>query len=240
MKTFENFIKTSYLEFISESRYKTHGIETVKRNIENQLYATGALFDVDFNDVTDDFQITFYKLKNTTLEWLIQRCEVLGYFPSVFRIDGKDVLSEKTIDDFVVQIKKYKIPEKYHRIYIQFESWLDEKIEEIPKYLYHVFKTVNLDKIKRYGICPKAKNKISYHPDRIYFVLSIDDSKNIITQFKDIENDKDVKYSVAIVDTSLIPLKYNLLIRKDPNFNSGFYTNQNIPPSWITDYYHEK
>ena len=39
----------------------------------------------------------------------------------------------------------------------------------------------------------------------------------------------DISYSYAIINTE--KLKNKLLIRSDPNFNSGYYTEQNIPVS---------
>ena len=238
----KNEMRTPYLEFISESRYRTHGIETIKRNIVNRLYAAGALFDIDVNYIDDYFKITFYKLRDTTLEWLIQRCETLGYFPSVFRIDSRNIISAKNIDDFVSQIKKYKIPVIYTEICIRFETWLDNAIEDIPEILYHIFRYLDVDKIKRYGICPKSKNKISFHPDRIYLIVDLNNVSMILNSFKDIDVSKniDIKYTIAKIDTTKIPEDHKFLLRYDPNYEGGYYTNQNISPMWITEILYEK
>jgi len=226
-------IKTKYLEFISESRYKTHGIFSVKRTLPKVLDFMNCKYNIDFNYNTNDFQIYFTKITDTSKEVLISRCELLGYFPSVFIIDGIKQIpkNNNSIDDFVEFVKNYKLPTNYNEIYFQFESWLDEKIET-PKTLYHVCRTIDVDKIKKYGISPKSKHKISYHPDRIYFVIDLEDAISIIKQFKEKEK---IDYSIIKIEFDNEDLKdYKLLVRKDPNFNNGYYTTQNVLPGWIT------
>ena len=242
MKTFENFIKTPYLEFISESRYKNHGLNTVRGSIPILLDSVDIKYKIEYDWLRGSFVIIFYNLTNEVKNLLLQRCELLGFFPSVFRIDDEKILmSSKNLDDFIDNIKKYNIPEKFNELYIKFETWLDDLIET-PKILYHVFRSIDYEKVKSYGICPKSKHKIAYHPERIYLSSDLNYIQSIINQFKiiDKKNNKEHKYSIAIIDTSKLPEEYQLLVRKDPNFNRGYYTTQNISPVIITDYYHEK
>jgi hypothetical protein len=49
---------------------------------------------------------------------------------------------------------------------------------------------------------------------------------DILKQLKQIDDDS---YSIITIK----PDKDVLLLRLDPNYNRGFYTNQNIPPNWI-------
>lgn len=153
-------------------------------------------------------------------------------------IDEKEIKIGKTIDEFVDYIKNFELPKNYKEIYIQFESWLDKEIET-PKILYHVCRTIDVNDIKRYGIYPKSKHKISYHPDRIYLVSNLSDVEIIIKQFeeKDKQNNLNIEYSVVKIekDKNKDTKYYNLLVRKDPNFNEGFYTTQNILSCWISD-----
>jgi len=226
-----------YLEFISESRYKTHGLNTIKRQLKRILGFMLAKYKIHYNYDTDDFGIYFTKIDMKTKNLLILTCETIGYFPSIFEVDD-DVQkpnSIKTIDDFIEFVKEYEIPQNYKIIYFQFESWLDNSVQT-PELLYHVCRLISIDKINRYGLYPKAKHKISYHPDRVYFTSSLIDAKNIIEQFKNINN---IDYSIVEIDISKndfndVPVHKNLLVRKDPNFESGYYTCQNIPPSWIS------
>jgi len=221
-------IKTKYLEFISESRYKTHGLVSVKRTLPKVLNYMKSKYNIEYNYDTDDFSLYFSIIDDDILNVLISRSELLGYYPSVFSIDGVGIKHGKTIDEFVNYLKNYKIPTNYNEIFIQFESWLDKEIET-PRYLYHVFENSVEDKIKRYGIYPKSKHKISYHPDRIYLTEKLTHAIDFIKQL-----DKNKKYSIAVIDKNLIDNKYKLLLRKDPNYNVGFYTTQNIHPEWIS------
>ena len=216
----------NYLNFIKESRYKTHGLNTVKRQLPLFLKSIDCIYDIDYQYDTDDFLLQGTNMTKNGIDALIGRCEILGYYPSVFNVNGENIGKGniRTIDDFINIIKDYNI-EKSDKIWFQFESWLDEEIV-IPDKLYHVCRTVNVDKIKRYGLSPKSKHKISYHPDRIYLVEEYLVALNIIKQFKETE---DIDYSIITIK----PDKDILLLRSDPNFNRGFYTNQNIPPSWI-------
>jgi hypothetical protein len=215
-----------YLEIIKESRYKTHGLLTVKRQLPLFLRSIKSISEIKYNHETDDFILKIKNLTKSGLDSLISRCEILGYYPSVFNVNGKyiKVKNIKNIDDFIEIVKNYNI-NKSDKIWIQFESWLDQEIE-VPDKLYHITKTTYVDKIKRYGLSPKSKHKISYHPDRIYLVDNYMVALDILKQLKQIDDDS---YSIITIK----PDKDVLLLRLDPNYNRGFYTNQNIPPNWI-------
>ena len=222
---------SKYLNFISESRYKTHGLDIVKRIIPKLLKSMKCDFDIVYSPV-DDFTIYLNNLTNNVKDVLISRIELLGYFPSVFCVNNDEKRNDdiKNIDDFVNYVKNYKL-DNINVVYIQFESWLDEEIET-PERLYHVCRTIDTEKIKRYGISPKSKHKISYHPDRIYIVDDYLAAISIAKQFKEIEKDKNNNlYEYSIV--TITPETNKLLLRKDPNFDSGYYTTQNILPIWI-------
>jgi hypothetical protein len=190
----------------------------------------GAKYQIYYNYDTDDYAIFFYFITNNIKETLISRSEIIGYFPSVFKIDDSTQTpkNKSSIDEYVEFIKKFNIPENYKEIYFQFESWLDN-IVELPDELYHVFNIKSKEKILRYGLEPKSNNKISYHPDRIYFSSSIRGARSFINQL-----DKNQDYEIAVIDKSIIDKRYKLLIRKDPNYDDGYYTCQNISPFWIS------
>lgn len=218
-----------YLDYIKESRYKTHGLNTVKRQLPLFLRSIKSISDIEYNYDTDDFIIKIKNLTKSSLESLISRCEILGYYPSVFNVNNEYIIESDidTLDDFIQLIKKYDI-KKSDNIWIQFESWLDQEVV-VPDLLYHITKTKYIDKIKRYGISPRAKHKISYHPDRIYLVDNYLVAIDMLKQLKEIDKDE---YTLIKIK----PDKSVLLLRNDPNYNRGYYTNQNIPPNWIIDY----
>lgn len=211
-----------YLEYIKESRYKTHGLITVKRQLPVLLNSINAIYDIEYYD-TDDFSLSLSNITTNALSIIISRCEILGYFPSTFKLNNIRINNDTNIERFVDIVKNYSIS-KNDTLWLQFESWQDQDID-IPDKLYHVTKTKNLNRIKRYGLCPKSKNKISYHPDRIYFVDNFKFALNIYKQLNEID------YCVI----EILPEKNILLLRSDPNYNQGYYTNQNIPPYWIVN-----
>lgn len=170
-------------------------------------------------------------LNDNIKEFLIRDCEIFGYFPSVFMIDVVNIKPNlKTIDEFVVYVKIYKLPDKYSEIYFQFESWLDNVIDT-PTVMYHVCRTIDLDKIIRYGISPKSKQRISFHPERIYLITTIEKANEIIRKFKETDKEE-TDYSILKIENIEETKDYKLLVRIVPNFD-GYYTTQNIPSLWI-------
>jgi predicted acetyltransferase len=212
----------NYKDFLVESRYRTHGLSSISRILPNILKRYNVNYNINYNEETDDFQLYLIDLENDMLKIIINRCELIGYFPSYFEVN-KLSISGSTLDEFKEIIIGYNLPIK-NNIYFQFESWLDKEVD-IPDKLYHVYDILNIDKIKRYGLCPKSKNKISHHPDRIYITSTLEEVRNTIDEFKKINKTK--KY-----DFLEITNKEKLKIRKDPNY-IDYYTTQNIPPNWI-------
>lgn len=217
----------NYLYYISESRYKTHGLNTIERTLPKTLKSMNCDFIIEYYWEVDDFSIEFTNLTNNAKDVLIGRCELIGYYPSVMEVNDINIRDKniKTIDDFVTFVKDYDLP-KENCVFFHFESWLDQEIDT-PETLYHICRTIDKDKILRYGISPKSKHKISYHPDRIYITDDYKSAIFIMKQFKEIHN----------TDYSIVTIKPNsdMLVRRDPNFEEGYYTNQNISPNCITD-----
>jgi len=62
------------------------------------------------------------------------------------------------------------------------ESKFDEIVEDIPNKLYHLSINEYKDKIIKYGLYPKSKNKLTSHLDRIYLCDNINDCKILINR----------------------------------------------------------
>lgn len=234
-----------YIQNLNESRYKTHGVQHVKKIFIPLLSSLNLSFDLDINKATDDFQLYIFNNGNFDKEIfdiIISRSEILGYFPSILLIDKINIFNEfkkyvkhkhkvennKKDVDFVEYLRTLEFND-FKEIYIQFESWQDTDLKEIPGVLYHVCRTIDLTDIKRYGLSPKSKNKISYHPDRIYVTVDIKEAEQVIGEFKKIDN---IDYTII----KILPdeeLKGYLKLKKDPNWTNGYYTTQNISPLYI-------
>lgn len=252
-------VKTNFLDYINsinESRIKTHGVKHVDRILTKFLNSNYLNFLLNINLNTDDFQLTIYnngKLYIENFNVIINMCENLGYFPSFLLVDNKSIfniykeIKNKNKGKIINNIRKYKSLKNYdidfldyiknidlsdfNTIIIQFESWQDRDIDfnDIPDILYHVCRKTDVDKILKTGLYPKSKSKISYHPERIYFSDTLIGAYSIINQFKTIEN---VEYSILIIKPD-DDLKRILYLKKDPNYNDGFYTTTNISYNYI-------
>lgn len=124
--------------------------------------------------------------------------------------------------------------------------------------LYHITPSSKVNKILKNGLTPHAGNKLSVHPERIYFmpfikfgfsekvtVINIANSlyaQNLRKECKkknlsELEIEKlilhgrDIKYSVLEVDIS--KCNENIEFYGDPNADGAVWTYDNIPPQAI-------
>jgi hypothetical protein len=118
------------------------------------------------------------------------------------------------------------------------DSIIIEPIKDIrgitpPKILYHVTLKKNVPRILKIGLIPKALNKKSRHPDRIYLTDKLSVAFGIMKEFSNIEfgKYKPEMYDILEIDTDgLVNTLYF-----DTNFEANaYYTTHNIPPTNIT------
>jgi len=102
---------------------------------------------------------------------------------------------------------------------------------------YHVSNSIHDLKIQKIGLVPKAKNKMSVHPERIYLVDNMDDALTMASYFK-AENDnyreEGDKPTVYFIYRVKVPR--NIPIYEDPNLGDeiyGSYITSNVPPNLI-------
>ena len=92
------------------------------------------------------------------------------------------------------------------------------------------------DKILKNGLCPKSKNKIGTHDNRIYVCVDPKHCYDLIEIFKFINHDiknVDKKWIIYKIDTDRLDIN----LYDDPNFkDKGFYLLNNVPPESITIY----
>ena len=172
-------------------------------------------------------KIVIYLKENLTpadLDNFLRLINSLGWFISVYSVFGglgkwkKFDRSDFENDSENGQILAMQLEAKYDRE-------VDPQNFDI---LYHTTPSVNDEKIKRIGLVPKDRGKISVHPDRIYFAQTKFDLDIITERFHQLN--KEVReythYSVDIHTAS----KNNSTIRLfvDPNFEGGIFTLSNI------------
>lgn len=139
-----------------------------------------------------------------------------------------------------------------HFIKLTYEKTYQEEVERIPQSLYHLTPAERVPKILKNGLVPRSENKISNHPERIYFWYHLPRSLFEISAFADElwlgtkgfepgdgrgkkyleSHERDVAYSVLRIDTRRCGNDFKIF--GDPNMYSGVWTNENIPPQAIS------
>jgi len=116
---------------------------------------------------------------------------------------------------------------------LAYEKLHENKINQIvsnKKYIYHLTLDQKLEKIKKYGLLTKANNKLSKHPERIYFFL---EEPNVIVCGEMIKQmygfEKLNNCSIVVVKTEGL----NNDFYYDPNCENAVYTDEYIPKSNI-------
>jgi hypothetical protein len=57
----------NYKNFLIESRYKTHGLSTIKRIIPNILKRYNINYKIEYNEESDDFQLYLKNLNKINI-----------------------------------------------------------------------------------------------------------------------------------------------------------------------------
>lgn len=105
-----------------------------------------------------------------------------------------------------------------------------EKIYAECKYLYHITKSQNVDKILRYGLQPKSHSKKAYHPERIY-VLSDKVPYSDIKKYMD-KLEGNILLQIDLSKT--VNDKLKLYVDPDSGYVDGYFCENFIPPSCIS------
>lgn len=235
--TFEQFVK-----IMNEGLIRTYDISSLESILKTQLRFLNLTYEFKtYKNNTFDLTIFSTKTKSKRisqidLDTVIRFTYCYGYFPSymelcfVYKIDDKEM--KFNYDECL----KYINNKEVITLTLRFESNFDEYAKNIPKKLYHVCRYMDLFKIMKIGLVPKAKNKLSTHPARIYLSDKIEDAHEIMKRFK--KNDKDenieIKYEILEIDKNKCG---DIKFYEDPNFtDGGIYTHENIHPSAIKIY----
>ena len=120
---------------------------------------------------------------------------------------------------------------------LTFEKRRQEDEIPVPKFLYHLTPENKVNKILKNGLVPKAQNKLSNHPDRVYFFLQ----KDLLLNYKAYADDfwlsvhktmpRNDKYALLKIDTE--KCNEDFRIYGDPNMVRGVWTFDNVPPEAI-------
>ena len=113
-----------------------------------------------------------------------------------------------------------------------------QQIKEEEIALVHITPNYYLEKIKRQGFVPRARNNVFNYPDRIYFLRASLPDMTILNMARRliVTNDNlthDYVYNFIWIDLSKISDDVKFYF--DPNAENSIYTTDNIKPNSICD-----
>jgi hypothetical protein len=161
-----------------------------------------------------------------------------GWFPSLIETTKLSGISKPDKYDL---FKIVKIHDEISELTIYFESKFDEIDTNIPDKLYHLSIKEYSDKIKKYGLIPKSKSKLTSHLDRIYLCKTYQDCLDLIPKmmfYYTGEKDENIyRLGKKLFNKDITPIIYEIdnsdkFIDKlyvDVNYDEkGFYTLNNV------------
>lgn len=149
-------------------------------------------------------------------------------FKKGFNFENKTYQS--LINFYNVYKAEEKIDNKATHIWFKQDKTKDmtKKVYSEHKYLYHITKSIYLDKILKYGLQPKSKTRgADYHPYRVYLLPDTISYKILMNYKKLLDGDVILK-----IDLSKLP-KMNIFDDSDTPNIEAYYCENFIPPSCL-------
>jgi hypothetical protein len=246
-----NFIIKNYKDYfdsINEGLIKTldgeKGVNYLVQTLSVLNFNVSGRFE---NDIISFSINNFNKIQNNRLDDLFDTISSIltnlyGWFPSnMIIVNENKMLTNKKFSEGYLKLNKDII----ESVTIQFDSKFDEIDNNNLDKLYHLSIQEYDKKIRKYGLSPRSKSKLSSHSDRVYICKSIDDCKLLIPQMKlyyseekdnniyKLGNKKYRKNSKWIIYE--IDNEKNIVLYKDPRYINGYYTLENINPENIKE-----
>ena len=117
------------------------------------------------------------------------------------------------------------------------EDEITEMLREKEKVIYHITPAYYVDKIKHIGLTPKSKNSQFDYPSRVYFIPGSAKTliRHLLPQLDDANKSKANQGYYAIITLELAKIPKHVRFFLDANALASVYTNDNIPPTAITN-----
>ncbi len=236
-----------YIDSINEGLIKTISGEIVLRSVLKALTDIHIDIEGKFEDNRIIIKINgFNIIPLSKIESLFDQIDILivnrgGWFPSsmeAIKISGVKKSDRYSFTDII------QIHDEIKSLTIKYESKFDVECDNIPNKLYHLTIKEYLPKIKKWGLIPRTKSKLSSHLDRIYLCKTYQDCIDLIPKmmfYYTGEKDKNIyKLGKKFFKKDITPIIIEIdnssrIINKiyiDINYDQrGYYTLSNIPPS---------
>jgi len=221
MKTYLNFLNQ-----IKEGLIRTHNILKYESTLDILLNSIISDYEIQVIDKFR-FDIKFKQLTKDSLDAVLNVINNFGYYPSYMWLSKQCIENNFKYD---IEILENNLMDSFT---IGFDSKYDDSLYKndniVPDTAYHLSPEKN--KILKYGLIPKSKNRINTYSDRIYLFYDLTNYKNFLKNLKlnDVKND--IKKEYNLFEVSLKNL--DIIIHTDPYFKKGFYIYDNIKPNRI-------
>jgi|694.fasta_scaffold146267_6 hypothetical protein len=223
-----------YLEKINEGLIKSYDIDFVIDKASQNLSLLNVNFDLK-KLPNNSIKLTLFSFNKIYIDKVFNFLNsiftnLLGWFPSYMFMKNLSGMKNNMNYDERYLKKNFKYLDEVSIIY---ESKFDEEVN-IPDKLYHLSIQEYQYKILSIGICPKSKNKLSSHGDRIYVCSKLKDCLDLISKMEFYFFDKNPKINTSWMIYEITTTGLNLKLYKDPNYmDKGFYLLGNVPPTNI-------
>lgn len=221
------FIRT-YSDFILNETLVTHNIDLTYRNVKTELSLFGYNFSIE-KTLNNVIELTLHSFDIEYIKTIINHIDSLlidrhGWFPSkmiLYNLKGMETIRIYDEDYLIENIKKIK------EFTIIYESKYDIEINS-PVKLYHLSIKQYESKVLKMGLIPKSKSKLSKHLDRIYLCNDINHCYSLIPKMKANYMFKSKRINSDWIIYEIDNSDLNITLYKDPNYEFGYYTINNI------------
>ena len=237
-KLYEGLIKTIDI-------YQAAGILKIAAKISSD--------DIEVFSGKNIINLNLQNFNFTRYQELLLKINNLGWFISSIgtRDENGDENTIKFVNQSISEFKK--LIDRFQEVYLILEAKFDSDISNVLKdfsnsgrFILHVSPMIYRKKILESGLVPKTKSKLSFHPERIYFILP-ESNDNYLKMCSSLS--KELFNAMPIASQTVIlnftnPPRYdiwkldlekaqNIIFLKDPN-SPGCYTLQNINPTALS------
>lgn len=175
------------------------------------------------------------QITEQTIQQLLHFAETAGWFFASSLISTKNYNDEqrnhKDSNTIIKTISGLTNPTVTILFESKFSTEISSTIVKKYKVLYHATPAQKAIKILKIGLTPKTGNKISNHPERIYFATNYEDLVNELIPDM-IEKTKIKSWAIFEIDTKIFESD-TMRLFKDPAYPLGVFTVANIPPYHI-------
>lgn len=238
-----------YIDSINEGLIKTYKGDIVIEQILSSLKSMG--INVSGEYLKNKLILTLFNFNTIPLnkiEHIFDQITTIvinqgGWFPSTMKLNKLTNITKSDRFDFY---KIININDELESVVIIFESKFDDIDYDIPDKLYHLSIKEYDKKIKKHGLIPRSKSKLSSHLDRIYLCKTYQDCLDLIPSmlfYYSGERDHNIyRLGKKMFNKDITPVIYEIdnsdrsitKLYKDVNYEKkGLYSLENIDKNKI-------